>query len=248
MKRDSSETYGIQTKANRGRDFSVDADGKEYYRYPVKTPLIVIDDDLDAIVEEFGKPYCDKDDVFCITSKVISICEGFYVKEEDLKVTWLAKFLVRFITKHPDDPGFAIPQKIQVAMNEVGMVRFLFAVFVGGALKYLGKPGYFYRIAGSSINAIDGFAPEFYPPELQGYGFLAPKDPDGICDKIEQKHGVKTAMLDGNNVESIILGMSKGAKNLYTKEKLLEIIFGNPQGQDDGTPILIVKDSKYQSK
>jgi hypothetical protein len=240
---DDNSNLGLQTTAKEGQELYSELKGKKYARFPVKTHLILIDEDLDKVIEKYAVPEFKEGDIFCITSKVISITKGFYVKESELKVSWLAKFLVRFVTKHEHDPGFALPQKIQVAMNEVGIPRFIFAMIGGVIMKVIfRKPGYFYILAGHNINAIDGFVPHMYPVPLRGYGFLAPKNPDGICNEIEQKFSMNTAMLDGNNVENIVLGMSEGLKARFSKEELLQILNGNPQGQSGNTPILLVRE------
>lgn len=233
--------YGLQKVANPHQELTKTVDGKTFYRYPVKTPLVLVHDDFWKFIETWAVPNYKKGDIFCISTKVVSISKGYYVKESDLKVSWLAKKLVPYMKKWPSgDPGFAIPEKLQLAMNIAGMPRFLFAMVVGVILKFFGFSGWFYRLLGHNINAIDGFAPEMYPEPLRGYGFLPPKNPDAECDEIEEKYGMITAMLDGNNVENIVLGMSKGLKAMYSKKKFLEIIHGNPQGQEDGSPILIL--------
>jgi hypothetical protein len=236
-----NKPLGLQDTAHEGQSIASVVNGVEYARLPVKTETILIDQDLDQILKKYIYPIKQENDILCIASKIISITKGFYVKESDLKVSWLAKFLVRFIQKHPNDPGFAIPAKVQVAMNEAGAPRFIFAVVVGGALKVLGFKGWFYRLAGHKINAIDGFIPEFYKGPLAGYGFLAPKDSDKICDEIETKHGILNAILDGNNVENHIFGLSRGIKQMYSREEFEEIIKGNPHGQEGNTPFFIVR-------
>lgn len=241
-----NDNLGLQTQPHHGQELYKTVDGKKYARYPVKTRLALIDEDLNKFIEEHIKGIYVEGDIFCLASKVVSICKGFYVKESDLKVGWLAKFLVRFVKKWPHDPGFAIPQKIQLAMNIVGLPRFLFAMFGGVILKLFGKPGWFYRLAGHNIGAIDGFVPEMYPEPLRGYGFLAPENSDEIAEEIEQKFNMPVALLDGNNVENIVLGMSQKLKQKFTKEKFLEIIHGNPQGQTGNTPILLVRETSLQ--
>lgn len=235
------EKLGLTTEAHHDQELFTEVDGIKWARFPVKTRLVVIGDNLDDFLNEFAVPYYKDGDILCIASKVVSIAKGFYVKESDIKVTWLAKFLTQFVKKWDHDPGFRLPQKVQLSMDIVGMPRFILAVVVGGFMKLLGKPGYFYIIAGHNISAIDGFVPEMYPVPLRGYGFLAPEDPDGICNEIEKKFSMNTTILDGNNVDQIVLGMSDGLKNRFTKEKLLEILSGNPQGQTGNTPILIVR-------
>jgi hypothetical protein len=232
---------GLTTEANEGQEIFSEVEGTKWARFPVKTRLVVIGDKLEPFLEEFAKPYYKEGDILCIASKVISITNGFYVKESDIKITWFARFLTKFVKKWEHDPGFRLPQKIQLSMDIVGLPRFLLAIVGGGIMKLLGKPGYFYIIAGHNIGAIDGFVPEMYPKPLRGYGFLAPEDPDGICNDIENKFQMNVAILDGNNVDQIVLGMSDGLKARFTKEKLLKILSGNPQGQSGNTPILIVR-------
>ncbi len=231
---------GLQQKANPGRELIVDVDGTKYVRYPIKTKLVLFEDNLSDFIREYTEDY-QEGDIFCIASKIVSITKGFYIHEKDLKVGWLAKFLVKFVKKWPNDKGFAIPQKIQWSMDIAGKPRFIFAVFAGAFMKLLGKPGYFYRLVGHNIRSIDGFIPEEYPEGLKQYGFIAPDNCDMEADLIEKEFGYKTAILDGNNVENIIMGMSKGLKKSLSSEHLSKILRGNPQGQDDGTPLLLVR-------
>jgi len=238
---EDNTNLGLQEKPHDGQQLYMEVDGVKWARLPVKTRLALIDEDLDAFIDEHVKAYYKEGDIFCIASKVVSICKGYYVKESDLHVTWFARFLVRFVKKWPHDPGFAIPQKIQLAMNIVGIPRFLFAMVGGVIMKVLGKPGYFYILAGHNIGGIDGFVPEMYPEPLRGYGFLTPEHADVDAQEIEAKHNFPAAVLDGNNIENIVLGMSNSLKAQMTKEKLLEIINGNPQGQSGNTPILLLR-------
>ncbi|MFS8130623.1 MAG: hypothetical protein ACMG57_01450 [Candidatus Dojkabacteria bacterium] len=238
---ETNTNLGLQEKPHEGQQLFMEVDGVKWARFPVKTRLALIYEDLDKFVEEHAKSFYKDGDIFCLASKVVSICKGYYVKETDIHVTAFARFLVRFVKKWPHDPGFAIPQKIQLAMDIVGIPRFLFAMVGGVVMKALGKPGYFYILAGHNIGGIDGFVPEMYPEPLRGYGFLTPEHADDDAEEIEQKHGYKTAILDGNNIENIVLGMSKSLKAEMTKEKLLEIINGNPQGQSGNTPILLLR-------
>lgn len=238
----NDKKLGLQKGANPGRELYSYLGEKKFVRYPIKTKLVLIGDKLHDVLDEFAKPYYEKGDVLCIASKIVSITEGYYIKEEDIKISWLAKFLVRFVKKWPNDPGFALPQKIQWSMDIVGMPRFILAMFVGGILKYLGKPGYFYRIAGHEIRSIDGFIPEFYDKRLQGYGFIAPDNSHKIANEIEQKYGMATAILDGNNVENVILGMSDAVKAKFSHNELLEVLKGNPQDQFGQTPLLLVRE------
>jgi hypothetical protein len=126
-------------------------------------------------------------------------------------------------------------------MDIVGLPRFILAMFGGGLMKLIGKPGYFYRIAGHNINAIDGFSSQLYPKPLDEYGFLLPDNPDAICNELEVRTGMQNVMLDSNDRDTHVLGVSAGVKNRFSTEEIKQLFSGNPQGQDDGTPYIIVK-------
>jgi hypothetical protein len=239
-----SEKYGIKTKGNKGRELFVEYNGKKYARYPVETPVVNIGDDLDKFIEKYGKPYYKDADIFCISAKVVSIANKYVMHESEVKTTWLARLIVKFVTKWPDDIGYSHPRKMQAAINIVGVPRILLAIFIGTFMKMIGKPGYFYIVAGHNINAIDGFNPVSEPP-MNEYAVLPPDNSDELCDKWETKFGMKSVILDGNNIDNNVLGMSKGVKKLFSEEDLMQILRGNPQGQeeDDGiTPILILRE------
>lgn len=235
--------YGILQQPNPNRELYSEVDGVNYARYPIETPFVNIGDDLDAFIQTYAKPYYQDGDIFCISAKVVSIAKNMVLHESQVKPTWLAKFIVKFVTKYPDDIGYSHPRKMQAAIDIVGYPRILLALIGGTLMKLIGKPGYFYRIAGHNINAIDGFNPVSKPP-MNEYAVLPPPNGDEISDQIEEKFGMKTVILDGNNIDNNVLGMSKSVKALYSISKFQEIVKGNPQGQeDDGntTPIMLVR-------
>jgi len=235
--------YGIKNSPNKDRELYSEVNNIKYARYPIETPIVAIGDDLMSFIEKYGKPYCKEGDIFCISAKVVSICNKYVVHESNVKVSWLAKFIVKFVTKWPDDIGYSHPRKMQVAIDQVGYPRMLFAILGGSILKVLGKPGYFYRIAGHNINAIDGFNPVSKPPMNQ-YAVLPPPNGDKDCDEIEAMFGMPTVILDGNNIDNNVLGMSESVIGKFLIEDFMQIAKGNPQGQeDDGnvTPMMIVR-------
>ncbi len=238
-----AEKYGIKPTSNKGRELSMKFKGKTYNRYPVETPKVKIGDDIYEFIEKYAKPHYKTGDIFCISAKVVSIARSLVVHQSEVKISPLAKLIVKFVTKWPDDIGYSHPRKMQVAINMAGYPRTLTALGLGTGLKLIGKPGYFYRIMGNNVNAIDGFNPISIPP-MNEYAVLPPHDGDDWCNEIEQKYGMKTVILDGNNVDNNILGMSVGVKELFTKEEFMQVVKGNPQGQedDDGvTPVLMVR-------
>lgn len=235
--------YGLLKNASPNRILEVEYKNEKYLRLPIATPILKIGDDLDKFVKTYTQDYVKKDDVLGISAKVVSIGMNFLVHESEVKISLLAKFIVKFVTKWPDDIGYSHPRKMQVAINLAGYPRTLVALIVGTILKLLGKPGYFYRIMGHNVNAIDGFNPVSKPPMNQ-YAVLPPVNSDEIATKYEQMLGCKVVILDGNNIDNNVLGMGKSAKASYSKEDIMQIAKGNPQGQeDDGavTPFVVLR-------
>lgn len=238
------DKYGIQKKANTGRALESQVDGKRFARYPVKTSIVKIGDDIYDFIEKYAVPHYQKGDIFCISAKVVSIARSLVVHKSEVKISLLARLIVKFVTKWPDDIGYSHPRKMQLAIDIAGVWRTWAAIIIGTILKIAGKPGYFYKIMGNNINAIDGFNPISKPP-MNEYAVLPPRDGDMFCDEIEERYGMHTVILDGNNIDNNILGMSKGTKKLFDKDKFMQIVAGNPQGQEDDegtTPILIVRE------
>ncbi|MBL8015521.1 MAG: hypothetical protein JNK26_05040 [Candidatus Doudnabacteria bacterium] len=241
----STDSTGIQTQANPDRSIDIDVDGKVYQRFPVRTRLINLGDSYLDMIETYAKPHTVPGDFLVLSEKVISICQKRVVHESEVKESWLAKLICKYVTKYPDDVGFENPKKMQVAINEAGYPRMILAVIGGGIMKYVFKrPGWFYRIAGNDINAIDGFNPIAIPPFNQ-YAMLAPANPSKVCQEIEDRFNLPSVIVDANNVNTEIMGKSMGISRMGLDNKMLSrILAGNPMGQEDEhTPILVVRAS-----
>lgn len=235
--------YGIRFTANPNRELYSEHKGIRYGRFPVETPIVNIGDDLDKFVQEYAAPYFKEGDIFCISSKIISITKNFVVHRSKIKTSLLARLIVKFVKKWPNDYGYSLPEKMQVAINMVGYPRMVIALIGGTLMKAIGKPGYFYKIAGHNINAIDGFIPTAMKP-FNEYAFLPPINADEIAEKLQNKFNIPTAIIDGNNIDNNIIGLSTRVKNMYSISDLMSILKGNPQGQDDDgkiTPIIIIR-------
>lgn len=235
--------YGIKLEANPNRELISEHKGVKYARYPVETPIVNIGDDLYKFIEDYAAPYFQEGDFFCISSKILSITEKYVVHRSEIEISLLARLIVKFVKKWPNDYGYSLPEKMQVAINIVGYPRMILALIGGTLMKFIGKPGYFYRIAGHNINAIDGFIPTAMKP-FNEYAFLPPTNADEIANKIEEKFNVPTAIVDGNNIDNNIIGYGTKLREMFSVEDLMQILKGNPQGQDDDgniTPMLIVR-------
>jgi len=235
--------YGIKKEANINRDLYCEYNGVKYARYPVETPIVNIGDNLNDFVSMYAKPYLTEGDFLCISSKIISITQNFVIHRSKVTTSPLARLIVKFVKKWPNDYGYSLPEKMQVAIDMVGYPRMIVALIGGTFMKLIGKPGYFYRIAGHDINAIDGFIPTAMKP-FNEYAFLPPVGADNIAEDLQSLVNFPVAIVDGNNIDNNIIGYSTKFREKFSVKDLMEILKGNPQGQDDDgniTPMLIIR-------
>jgi hypothetical protein len=222
--------------ANKPRD----VEGVTYERYPVKTHLIHIKEELNPIIEKYVVPHIKPGDWIAMSEKFVTISQGRVVHESVIKPGRLAKLIVRGVTKYQHDIGYSHPRKMQVAIMQAGWFRMLFAMILGGLSRLiLRRRGDFWRIAGHGVSEIDGFNPHAMAP-FNEFAMLGPGDPSGTAQAIEDKYGIPTAIIDGNNINVEILGTSKGLPVDKATARL--ILLDNPMGQDDEmTPVILVR-------
>jgi len=209
----------------------------KFYRYPVKTRLIVPGDNLFEIIKKYALPYTAKNDILFISEKVVSVIQGRSYKISDIKPSRIAAFLSKFVYRNPGGIGLAMPETMHLAIKEVGVARILFAAALAAITKPFGLRGVFYLIAGSGARSIDGPVPYAIPPYNE-YASLGPKNPKRVAMEIEKEIKIKAAIVDANDLGINILGTSKGV----FKKMLKEILKDNPLGQEDeSTPIGIIR-------
>lgn len=220
----------------------IEVENQKYERIPVKTHMIHIKEPYETCIEHYVLPQIAPGDWIAISEKFMTISEGRVIHESVINPSWLAKFIVKGVKKYPDDIGYSHPRKMQVAIMQAGVCRMFFATILGGLTKLIGRHGDFYRIAGHRISEIDGFNPAAMPP-FNEFAMLGPANPDKTCQDIEDNYKIPTVIIDGNNINTEILGMSK--KIPITKAQAREILLDNPMGQNDElTPIIIVRKQK----
>lgn len=225
------------------KDISVN--NKTYERFPIQTHVIAPEDNPEKIIETYVLDKTKSGDILVMSERVVAIMQGRLIHESKIKTSWLAKILVKFVKKWPNDPGFRNAKKMQVAINEAGIFRILFAAFISAITKPFGIRGLFYILAGNAVSQIDGFAPGTVPPYDQ-YAVLGPKDPDQVCNSLAKKFSSKNlqfAIADANNIDVEILGVSD---NLSISKQELKLAFiDNPIGQGlELTPVCIVREKK----
>ena len=169
---------------------------------------------------------------------IVAISQGRAFDIDDIKVSRLAKILCKFVYKSPYGIGLGSPWTMQLAIEEIGAPRILFASACSAVTKLFGVRGVFYKILGTKARAIDGPCDCTLPP-YNHYAKKAPLDPDGVAKKLSEHTGCKVAVMDSNDIGREVLGVS---------DKSLEIDFckavfeDNPLGQaSQQTPIAIVR-------
>ena len=237
------------------------SDGTAVRRYPLRTDLFAREDDLDAkalgYVERFfaGLPEAGPEHAaattgtwyFFISEKIVAITQGRSYFIWDIKVSRPARVLSRYVTRTPAGIGLGSPFTMQLAIEEVGLPRVLYASAGGAVGKVLGRKGLFYELVGNDIRAIDGPTEySVYPANVSAK--LAPKDPDEVAARLSAAIRARvpeayrstfggTIVMDANDIGRNVLGMdAPGPKERY------EAMFAdNPLGQgSEQTPMAVV--------
>ena len=118
-----------------------------------------------------------------MSEKIVSIAQGRSYFIWDIKTGFWANTLSKFVKKTPYGIGLGSPWTMQLALNEIGLPRMLFASLTSLITKPLGVKGLFYKIAGNDINTIDGPTEySLYPSNVSAK--LGPKEPQKVAEEI----------------------------------------------------------------
>ena len=225
--------------ANPGKQLIRTVDGVDYQRIPIKTHLITKADKMEDVVCRYAKEQMQPGDILFISEKAVACTQSRAIPMEDIKPRKLAVTLSRYVTKTPAGIGLGIPETMEMALRECGTLRILFAAFVSViGKKVFRKKGWFYKVAGYKARSIDGPCHNTIPP-YNHYVVLGPVNPDQVARDIKARIGFETCIVDINDLEGQILGVSSKAldKHLYAR-----ILKDNPLGQDDQqTPMGIIR-------
>lgn len=142
--------------ANPGKNLIRTVNGVDYMRIPVKTHLITKDDDMVDVVNKYPKDKMQEGDILFISEKAVACTQSRAIPMEDIKPRKLAVTLSRYVTKTPAGIGLGIPETMEMALQECGTPRILFAALCSVIGKILGKKGWFYLVAGPKARGIDG--------------------------------------------------------------------------------------------
>jgi len=217
-----------------------------YERIPIKTHFIRFGEDLILLIKKYVAKEYKNGDWLAISEKVVSVCQNNVRHISTVKAGWLAKLIVKGVKKYPNDIGFSKPEKMQLAVELAGKPRAIFAMILGAIGKVVGIRGIFWRLIGHRASEIDGFNPDAMYPYTE-YTVLPPRDPEKICQNIENKLSIPTVIIDGNNINVKIISQSAGVP--ANKKTARLILLDNPMGQDDElTPFVLIRKKYGQSK
>lgn len=229
-----------EIKPNQGKNEIIEVDGIRYRRLPIVTHLITDQDNICDVAETYGKPVLSEpDDVLFISEKCVACTQKRAIPLEDIHPRKLAVKLSSHVTKTPHGIGLGMPETMEMALREVGTLRILFAAAVSViGKKIFHKKGWFYTVAGYRARSIDGPCHNTIPP-YNLYVVLGPLKPDQVAKDIRDRIGYDVCIVDINDLEGQILGVS--SKRL-SKELYARILKDNPLGQDDQqTPMGVIR-------
>ncbi len=225
-------------RPNRGKKLIVDTSFGRYARYPVKTHVVVKGDDLKEIMDKYVMPYVKEGDGIFLSEKMVAISQGRAFHIDEIKPRWLARFLVKFVTKSPYGIGLGSPYTMELALRDCGIPIILWGCVCAAVTKPFGKKGVFYNVVGPKARSIDGPG-EYVIPPYNKYAKMAPLEPDKVCKELAEHTGCYVVMLDANDLGLEILGKSTDD---ITLEMAREMFGDNPLDQSDQqTPIAIAR-------
>lgn len=227
-------------QANDGKALETSIDGEKYARIPLRTRVVMPDDDLDAIITEYATASVQPGDLLFVTEKIVAITQGRSFRIDEIEPRKLALFLSKYVTRTPYGIGLGMPETMEMALRECGTPRILFAAAVAAVTKAFGRKGDFYRIAGDKARAIDGPTKHTIPPYNEAV-VLGPDNPRAVAAHVKSLIGgqADVAVVDINDLGGNILGSTLDKAG---EQQLLKVLGDNPLGQGrESTPLGIVR-------
>ncbi|RLC41892.1 MAG: F420-0--gamma-glutamyl ligase [Candidatus Coatesbacteria bacterium] len=211
-------------------------------KIPIKTHLVTPYDDIVDLAIIYAKPHLKEGDILLVTSKIVSITQHRIKHFDKIKVGFWANILWRFVTVPKFGVGaIGLPEKMQAAIDEVGIFRVLAAACVAGITRLLGRRGDFFRIAGHKTAEIDGTRILTFEPYIRVVIF-GPVRGDEEAQRVKEAVGCEVAIIDAGDWGDVdVLGASDGLD--YSRRRWVEeMCRDNPLGQTmEQTPLGILR-------
>ncbi len=210
-----------------------------FLRIPIKTHVVMKDDVLIEVIQQYAKDSLQPGDILFVSEKIVAITQGRAIPLVDIHPRPLAKLLAHYVTKTPAGIGLGMPETMEMALQECGTPRILYASLASAVTKLMGKKGVFYEIAGYRAQSIDGPTPNTIPP-YNKHVVLGPDRPDEVAKEVSLAlGGIQIAIVDINDLNGVVLGASHSDMN---RDLLVRILKDNPLGQDhEQTPLGIIR-------
>jgi F420-0:gamma-glutamyl ligase-like protein len=222
---------------NEGKALTIDIGGETWARYPIKTRLVLPEDDLFSVIEEHAAPHLQPGDILIMSERMVAVTQGRAYPIKEIEPSRLAHFLVRFVHKSPYGIGLGSGWTMELALREVGRPRILAAAAAAAITKPFGLRGVFYRVAGRDAAAIDGPTDNTLPP-FNEYATLGPKDAPAVARRLKQRFGCEVVIIDANDLGVAVLGHTDGVTERFAEQ----VFRDNPLGQSSQqTPLCVVR-------
>ena len=223
---------------NSGKTRAINTSFGRFDRFPIRTHVIMRGENLEELMRRYAPSPLRAGDYLFISEKIVAICQGRAWDINEIQPSFLAKLLSRFVYRSPYGIGLGSPWTMQLAIEEVGVFRLLFAAACSALTKPFGIRGVFYRIAGTAARAIDGPCECTIPP-YNHYAKKAPKDPDRVARRLAGLLGCSVVIIDANDLGVEVLGRSSSSiPTLFCKQ----VFRDNPLGQSsESTPLAVVR-------
>ncbi|WP_440895650.1 coenzyme F420-0:L-glutamate ligase [Amphibacillus sp. Q70] len=189
--------------SNEGKNKIIEVDGINYARLPIQTHVITEQDNITEVVMRYASKYIQENDILFISEKAVACSQKRAIPLNKIHPRKLAYFLAQFVKKSPYGIGLGIPETMEMAICECGLIRILFAAFISMIGKLFGNRGWFcgcfYKIAGSRAASIDGPTPNTLPP-YNKYVVLEPVNPNHVALEVSRHLGITCVIVDINDL------------------------------------------------
>ncbi|MEK7434322.1 MAG: coenzyme F420-0:L-glutamate ligase [Cyanobacteriota bacterium] len=208
--------------------------------YPVKTHLLSESDDIAEVIKKYAGDFIKPGDVVVMAESPVAITQGRFKQPVNVKPSFLSKRLCYFV---PSAGSLSSPFGMESALEQIGAVKFIYALIGGTIMKLLKKPGWFYTLAGIESELIDDLTGTIAPYDK--YIVLGPANPQEVVDDLKNRLDVDFAIADANDLKKARIL----ASTLDDSSKIRQWLLNNPAGNSaEQTPIVIIRPDKTDEK
>ncbi len=228
-----------QLQAGQSRTSEIDSGGHRYRRIMFKTHFMAPGEDIGKAIQGYMSRDLRPGDWVVVSEKCVVYTRGLAIDESEIEPGWWARYLHKFVTPTPYGAlGIGTPEKMQKAIELVGLWRILLATCAAAVTRPFGFKGWFYRVAGDQVRSIDG---QFGGPQGQYRTKIIPPlpAPDLVAREIADACGWPVVIADINDLGGSIKAVSLKKGDV---PDFADILRDNPMGQTNAqTPLAIVR-------